>query len=120
MSQVDKLLAEQERHRAEIAGFENTAQNLAKALLTVTAENVHLRAVISNFFDTMASGAAHSVALEALKHANDDDGPCTWRDTGPYWATGCGNAFWFEEGGPEENDMRFCPYCGKPLKEATS
>ena len=31
------------------------------------------------------------------------------------WDTECGNAQCFIEGGPKENEYRFCPYCGKPL-----
>jgi hypothetical protein len=49
-------------------------------------------------------------------------GECTWKvgagewDEG-IWETICGKAFQFEDGSPSENDMKFCCYCGKPLKE---
>jgi hypothetical protein len=45
--------------------------------------------------------------------------PCRWHediDTGS-WDTDCGNKFQFHEAGPVANGMRYCPYCGKPLKE---
>ena len=46
---------------------------------------------------------------------------CTWtEDPNPdftVWQTGCGELFTFLEEGPTENKMRFCCYCGKPLKE---
>jgi len=29
------------------------------------------------------------------------------------WGTSCGNTHQFEDGGPEENKYRFCPYCGR-------
>ena len=31
------------------------------------------------------------------------------------WDTACGEKFTFIEGGPVENNMRFCPYCGATL-----
>lgn len=42
---------------------------------------------------------------------------CTWQqdeDDGS-WDTACGNKFCIEEGTPEENEMRFCCYCGAVL-----
>ena len=36
-----------------------------------------------------------------------------WSDG--HWETGCGEAFNFFDGGPIENRMNYCPYCGKPL-----
>ena len=41
---------------------------------------------------------------------------CEWKadDDGTYW-TGCDQAFVFNEGGPNENGMKFCPYCGAEL-----
>lgn len=47
-------------------------------------------------------------------------GPCIWRlddqDQG-VWESSCGNAFSIVYGSPVQNDMRFCPYCGHPMKE---
>ena len=31
------------------------------------------------------------------------------------WDTGCGHAFYIENGTPQENDMKFCCYCGKTI-----
>lgn len=41
---------------------------------------------------------------------------CEWKpdDDGTFW-TGCDQAFVFNEGGPKDNDMKFCPYCGAEL-----
>ncbi len=47
-----------------------------------------------------------------------DAEPCQWTpDTDVVWYTTCGGAFHLEAGGPDYNDMRFCPYCGKRLQE---
>lgn len=34
-----------------------------------------------------------------------------------FWETDCGETFVFETGGPTENKMKFCCYCGANLKE---
>ena len=41
---------------------------------------------------------------------------CRWtEDHGGIWHTSCGQAHEFTTGTPEENDHRYCPYCGKVL-----
>ena len=41
---------------------------------------------------------------------------CTWtEDADGIWHTSCGHAHEFTTGTPEENDHRYCPYCGKVL-----
>ena len=51
-----------------------------------------------------------SFASEAVCnwHQDDDDGT---------WATDCGGVFVIIEGAPSDNEMKFCAYCGKPIKE---
>lgn len=49
-----------------------------------------------------------------------DENICKWhRIDADYtiYDTDCGNAFEIIEGTPKDNDMLFCPYCGKKLKE---
>ena len=41
---------------------------------------------------------------------------CEWKqDENGIWETDCGNLFEITEGAPNENDMKYCPYCGKLL-----
>lgn len=40
---------------------------------------------------------------------------CVWTETDEYWAANCGAAHVFIDGNPEQNDHKYCPYCGKPL-----
>jgi uncharacterized phage-like protein YoqJ len=41
---------------------------------------------------------------------------CKWTyDYNGSWITQCGNAFCFNDGGPEENDTKFCAHCGGKL-----
>ena len=44
---------------------------------------------------------------------------CAWTQEfeNGFWETACKNAFDFDDGGPRDNDFRFCPYCGAPLAE---
>lgn len=44
---------------------------------------------------------------------------CLWTCGDPdmnLWNT-CGSEWYFEHGGPDENGMKFCPFCGKPLRQ---
>lgn len=43
---------------------------------------------------------------------------CSWKpDDDGVFDTGCDNKFFFAEGTPTDNEFKFCPYCGKHLKE---
>ena len=59
-------------------------------------------------------------AADALEQAQaQHDAPtCEWRlddsDSGT-WASGCGELWQFNDGGPKENSVRFCHGCGKPV-----
>ena len=56
--------------------------------------------------------------LEA-ENARLREATCTWTEDddtdNSIWDTACGEAFVFTDGGPEDNDIRFCCYCGKKL-----
>ena len=50
--------------------------------------------------------------------AKEGQAVCAWvldDEDNNTWATTCGNMYVFMEGGPVENDMRYCPYCGKRI-----
>jgi hypothetical protein len=40
---------------------------------------------------------------------------CGWTEEDDYWHTGCGEAFTFTEGGPKENNFKYCYSCGKKI-----
>lgn len=55
--------------------------------------------------------ATAEARIEAL-----DRPPCKWtEDADGIWNTTCGNAHMFIVGGPEDNDAKFCQYCGGSL-----
>lgn len=43
---------------------------------------------------------------------------CEWDpDEDGVWNTTCGKSFVLNDGGPIENDMKYCPYCGLCLDQ---
>ena len=44
---------------------------------------------------------------------------CVWEyeENEDYYETSCGEAWCFTEGNCKENKCRYCPYCGKKIKE---
>ena len=55
----------------------------------------------------------------AITHADEPQAACTWtEDPEGYWSTSCGRSWTFIEGGPEENGVRYCHGCGKPVRIA--
>ena len=62
-------------------------------------------------------------ATEVIESLGDKTNTCKWHKDGhkwedhDYWETSCGEFFQFINNGPEDNHFKFCPYCGKPIKE---
>lgn len=89
--------------------------------------------------DAPRSAQVHAVAVPSLKESQEEawrrinneprvavEPPvaeqCVWTLDSNEWESGkwdsdCGESFWFEVDGPDENRMRFCCYCSKPLVE---
>ena len=46
-------------------------------------------------------------------------GSCEWAEDadGSAWETSCHNRFLLNDGGPTDNGLKFCPFCGKALVE---
>jgi hypothetical protein len=42
-------------------------------------------------------------------------GECAWREDEGVWGADCGHEFVINDGTPEENDMKFCCFCGKRI-----
>ena len=68
--------------------------------------------------------SAHDELRSAILSADpspDEGGAreCVWtEDTDGLWETSCGRSWTFIEGGPEENGVRYCHGCGKPVRIA--
>ena len=53
---------------------------------------------------------------------NNNEGECVWVedagvDTDGIYYTECHNSFYIIDGTPQDNNFKYCPYCGKILKE---
>ena len=67
------------------------------------------------------------VMVEVNKHIKHDPprpwspGVCVWTIEDDYygeqWNSACGETWWFENGTPIHNKMKFCPFCGRELTE---
>ena len=43
---------------------------------------------------------------------------CVWVEDGDHqFESGCGRAYWFEDGGPIDHGYNYCPFCGNMLNE---
>ena len=50
---------------------------------------------------------------------------CNWsnaegvnsEDSDTHWSTSCGEDFFLNDGTPEDNNMKYCCYCGKPIEQ---
>jgi len=66
-------------------------------------------------------GGFHSEAVKTARAALRALRPrfCRWTydDLYDYFSTSCKHEFSFNEGGLQENNVRFCHHCGKRVKE---
>ena len=60
------------------------------------------------------SGLIDEIVEKVSRHTLPD--PCTWaNDSDGFFATTCGRAFDFCDGGPDENRFSYCPFCGRSI-----
>ena len=75
--------------------------------------------VLENGLESQARAYSKATAYATDECTSRDDA-CVWNEGFDYgiYNTQCGEAFEFTDGGPKENEFRFCPYCGRRLQEA--
>jgi len=53
-----------------------------------------------------------------FRELGKEKGVCIWhQDEDGDWHTGCDNIYIILAGTPKENGMKFCCYCGNPLRQ---
>lgn len=70
-------------------------------------------------------GRGHNSITEALARLSNihnrtdaSENVCAWVENGDFgWKSSCGGEFYFEDGTPSDNGLRFCLYCGNPSVE---
>ena len=54
---------------------------------------------------------------DEVERLEGDRGSCVWSADGVgSYETSCGNCFEFNDSGPEENNAKYCLFCGKPIE----
>lgn len=67
--------------------------------------------------DEQAWGMVAIGATRLLNRKYAKKAQCTWKQNEDgNWNTTCKNIFILMEGTPEENEMRFCCYCGRVIR----
>ena len=80
-----------------------------------------LKSIVERANEEPWLASVHEMAAELLAYRQRDKTPCRWeQDMDGNWETGCGNLFSYIEGGPKENDTKFCQYCGHLVEEVNS
>lgn len=107
-----------------IRTLDRYASDLAVALAERDAAKAELKSLLEEPFFREHQHALHrAMVAEAERDALAARvaEPCAWMQDGEgnYW-TDCGQGHTFIDGGPTENSMKFCCYCGKTLKAALS
>ena len=61
-------------------------------------------------------------AIEIVNQGGVSNDMCEWKynDSEYYFESSCKHLHIFMSDGPKENEYRFCPYCGKKIKEMES
>lgn len=74
-------------------------------------------------YQNRASALSSEVArwrleADAMEQDGGSEPECLWQedDEGNWWG-GCGALWCFNDGGPADNEMRFCCGCGRPLAQ---
>jgi hypothetical protein len=72
--------------------------------------------------DWIPDGNVDHVLYDLWQAVKAAQAPCYWKETvEPWgervWQAACGQVHVFITGTPTDNEMCFCPYCGRPLRE---
>jgi hypothetical protein len=103
-------------------GEELRYRNMNQGAITWIADaNEALR--FARRIDAEKFAAEDEDAWFVTEHAWDTEGGCKWIETkddylDPMYETGCNHLAQLIEGTPEENQFKFCPFCGREIKES--
>jgi hypothetical protein len=89
---------------------------VVKRAYTVEGEmaSESFNAMINKFRELLQKADATVAELKSRLLAEAE--VCEWtEDDDANWWTACDNGFVFMDGGPMDNDMKFCPYCGRTV-----
>ena len=66
---------------------------------------------------TVKAALLHLLSNHQVGDELDIQGSCEWEEDadGSAWETSCRNRFLLNDGGPVDNGLKFCPFCGKEV-----
>jgi hypothetical protein len=98
---------------------------LLRTVAALTAENERLKGENGDATVSINGNAVAAVRIAKRLAAAESElaalkgRTCTWTpDDDGIFHTSCGHSFTFEDGGPVENQQKFCGYCGANLVES--
>ena len=95
-------------HTAELYECKECGEDFAKYIVSRKPANSDV-SMTQDVLTDIKTG--QSVEKETCSWIQEDDPEIC------YWKTRCGNSFYFTEGTPADNRMKYCCYCGKLLKQ---
>jgi len=95
-------------HTAELYECKECGEDFARYIVSRKPANSDVSMTQDVLIDSKTD---QSIEKETCSWIQEDDPDIC------YWKTGCGNSFYFTEGTPTDNNMKYCCYCGKLLKQ---
>ena len=130
---ADTAVAEQSRLKSRIAYLEGTALPHARKQEHANGFQAGWHSAIDRFREGDTSDELRALVPDSRQVGShgtppvSDSGPemCEWTvDSDEYngdsWDGSCGGKWCFTEGDPAENNYRFCPQCGRPVRVVVS
>lgn len=116
MKAVDKLF----KYGGGAAYTETELDDICGEIESLRAQLAELTEVNSKWHDYAKNEGVRrqgeiKAAIDGLNPPAAKVPECTWRcddDESSMWEGSCGAAWYFESGGPVENEQNYCPSCG--------
>src|SRR6266487_3391119 len=84
----------------------------------MNVENV--RVILERTFQMSVTESDAQIVLDRLNE-NIAGAVCEWKqaddEESNNWESSCGDIFFFEDGTPEENGIKFCPFCSHRVSQ---
>jgi len=100
---------------------EQLAARLSELIAVYAAAESYIKftkdeALCALFFHDLVAAVQAAAPRSAQEREQMKSALCEWKEMnegGCDWEAACGDAWSFEEGSPESNNVKFCPFCGR-------
>ena len=115
---------EREENAGQIITLEDfdsipTAYDVDKVVEELVCENCESCSFLEKCAGSICCVECHNKVIEIVKQGGVSDDVCEWRlcdEEANVYDTSCRNPHILIDGAPEENNYKYCPYCGKKIK----